>query len=127
MVALLLLVFIFIFIVPTILFSASYTAHIKMNINQNKPYGYVTFERFIKEFNKYKNDSRLEYDYNYKSIFLRYYDDKHVYHNYVYLCASIVMFEDKCMIFYPTDWLKYCQWMKKQFRNNKINGLWDND
>lgn len=124
---LLLLVFIFIFIVPTVLFLASYTTHIEMNINQNKPYGYVTFERFIKEFNKYKNDSRLKYDYDYKSIFLRYYNDEHVCHNYVYLHASIVMFEDKCMIFYPIDWFKYCWWMKKQFKHNKINRLWDND
>lgn len=93
-----------------------YMTHIEMNTSQNKPYDYVTFERFMKEFNKYKDDPRLEYDKSFKSIFLKYWDGEHTYHNDVYLHASIVMFVDKCMIFYPVDWFKYCIWMKRQFR-----------
>lgn len=109
-------------------FVVSYLIHIEMNTSKNKPYDYVTFERFMKEFNKYKDNPRLEYDKNFKSIFLKYWDGyDHTYHNDVYLHASIVMFGDKCMIFYPVDWFKYCIWMKIQFRSNRTIGLWNND
>lgn len=124
---LLLTLFILIFTVMIILFLDSYVTHIQMNIGQKKPYDYVTFDRFIKQFNVYKDDSRLEYDKDYNAIFLRYYDDKHVYYNEVYLHASIVEFQNKCMIFYPIDWIKYCWWVKKQFCHNRIKGLWDAD
>lgn len=113
---------IMLFIIP---FVASYMTHIEMNTNQNKPYDYVTFERFMKEFNKYKDDPRLEYDKSFKSIFLKYWDDENTYHSDVYLHASIVRFVDKCMIFYPVDWFKYCIWMERQFRPNRTRGMWN--
>lgn len=123
----LLVVFLFIIMLFMTLFVASYMTHIEMSTGQHKPYDYVTFERFMKEFNKYKDDPRLEYNKSFKSIFLKYWNDKHTYHYDVYLHASIVMFDDKCMIFYPVDWFKYCIWMKKQFRPNRSRGMWNND
>lgn len=123
----LLVVFLFIIVLLVILFAASYITHVKMNTSQNKPYDYVTFERFMKEFNKYKDDTRLEYDKSFKSIFLRYWDNEHIYRTDVYLHASIVMFMDKCMIFYPVDWIRYCKWVKRQFRPYRIRGMWNND
>ena len=102
-----------------------YSAHVEMNKNEHCPYDFVKFNTFIKEFNKYKNDPELEIRNN-ESIFLRkgHQED-------VYLHASIVKFNDKCMIFYPISFIKYSIW-KKKFIYNKINensyrrkGLWN--
>lgn len=101
-----------------------YSIHIHMNKDEHCLYDFVRFGTFIKEFNKYKEDPRLEI-WRDKSIFLREENQ-----DIVYLHASIVRFNDKCMIFYPIDWARYCIWKKKFIKQNKnkntgrCKGLW---
>ena len=99
-----------------------YATHVDMNKQEHCPYDFVRFSTFIKEFNKYKEDPQLEIWQN-RSIFLRK-DHQDV----VYLHASIVKFNNKCMIFYPIGWALYCNW-KNQFIKQKstyrCKGLWD--
>lgn len=102
---------------------ASYETHITMSKNEHYPYDFVKFNTFIKEFDKYKDDSRLKICCNGRSIFLRVGICE-----IVYLHASIVRFNEKCMIFYPTDWFKYCIWKRNftKLKPNRVKGLWDN-
>ena len=99
-----------------------YATHVDMNKREHCPYDFVRFSTFIKEFNKYKEDPQLEIWQN-RSIFLR-----KDYQDVVYLHASIVKFNNKCMIFYPIGWALYCNW-KNQFIKQKstyrCKGLWD--
>lgn len=102
-----------------------YSIHVDMNKQEHCPYDFVRFSTFIKEFNKYKEDPQLEIWQN-RSIFLRK-DHQDV----VHLHASIVKFNNKCMIFYPISFIKYSIW-KKKFIYNKLNensyrrkGLWN--
>ena len=100
----------------------SYGTHVDMNKREHYPYDFVRFSTFIKEFNKYKEDPQLEI-WQSGSIFLRK-GDQYV----VYLHASIVKFNNKCMIFYPIGWALYCNWEKrftKQKSTNRCKGLWD--
>lgn len=93
-----------------------------MNKNEKIPYDFVHFNTFMNVFEKYKYVPTLKYDKNFKSIFLKQ-DDKII----IYLHASIVKFNDKCMIFYPISWIRYCLWMKNNFKEkNRIIGLWKN-
>ena len=104
-------------------FWVSYSTHIDMNKQEKLPYDYVTLNTFIREFNKYKDDPDLQKnEWNNKSIFLRK-NDKDI----LYLHADIVRINEKCMIFYPIDWIKYCIWMR-QFQkvdSNRVKGLWN--
>lgn len=105
-----------------VFYLASYLTHIQMNKNEKLPYDFVHFGTFIREFDRYKYVPTLQYNKEYKSIFLRQ-NDKRI----IYLHASIVKFNDKCMIFYPISWIKYCIWMRKNFKEgvrNRIKGLW---
>lgn len=103
---------------------ASYITHIQMNIQENLPYDFVHFRTFLQEFNKYQYSPSLEYNKNYKSIFIR--NDGS---NILYLHASIVKFNNKCMIFYPISWIKYSLWIKKKTKkernSNHVKGLWN--
>lgn len=111
-------VFIFILMYITI---SNYIIHIEMNKEKKLPYDYVDFNTFLNEFNKYKDNPDIKYET--QSIFLR---DSN-YDPIVYLHADIVRFGDKCMIFKPLSWFKYCRWIKKQCKNkNRVKGLWDN-
>ena len=102
-----------ILVIGFILWMVSWIVHISMNIDQNKPYDWCTFKTFKREFDKYKN--KLHADDTFRnSIFL----DKTV-----YLHASIIEFNDKCMILYPHSWLRYCIW-KRRFVSNRQRGLW---
>lgn len=103
-----------------------WSIHVNMNKDEKLPYDFVTFKTFMKEFEKYKDDPRLqkyEWNGNKKSIFL-----EGVKGNVVYLHANIVKFNEKCMIFYPLDYIKYCLWMKKFHKKHKkryrVKGLW---
>lgn len=117
------LLYIFIAIFAYIFFVISWTTHIDMNKKENKPYNWCTFKTFIKEFDKYKNNPKLHvrkvvgetsvflYGTNYESI--------------VYLHASIIKFNEKCMILYPHSWLRYCIWKRKFTRSfNRQRDLW---
>ena len=100
----------------------TYATHVDMNKREHCPYDFVKFSTFIKEFNKYKEDPQLEI-WQSGSIFLRK-GNQYV----VYLHASIVKFNNKCMIFYPIGWALYCNWKKqftKQKSTNRCKGLWD--
>lgn len=98
--------------------------HVDMNINEHLPYDFVTFETFMKEFDKYKDDPKLDKSELFKgSIFLE--KDKE---SIVYLHANIVKFNNKCMIFYPFDYIRYCLW-KRNFTHKlkskyRVKGLW---
>ena len=97
--------------------------HIDMNKDEKLPYDYVNFETFIKEFEKYQDDPRLDFS-RPGSIFLRtsYFND------ILYLHADIVRIDNKCMIFYPIDYLKYKIWMKKIHKErdiHRVKGLWN--
>lgn len=100
---------------------ASYTTHIHMNKKENLPYDYVNFKTFIREFDKYRYSLGLERRENGESIFLKG-DNDYV----LYLHASIVKINGKCMIFYPIDWFRYCIWIKKfnKSKGNRVKGLW---
>ena len=101
---------------------ASYTSHIYMNKKQNLPYDYVNFKTFIREFDKYRYSLNLECRENSNSRFLKNNND------YVlYLHASVVEIDGKCMIFYPVDWFRYCIWINrfnKSKGNRRVKGLW---
>lgn len=100
----------------------SYVTHIHMNKKEKLPYDYVSFKTFIREFNKYKYNPRLERRENNNSIILKK-DNDYV----LYLHASIVKIDGKCMIFYPVDWFRYCIWIKRfnKPKGNRVKGLWD--
>lgn len=107
-----------------VIWMVEWGVHVSMNKDEKLPYDFVTFKTFMKEFEKYKNDPRLQkYKYGGKSIFL-----EGVEGNIVYLHASIVKFNGQCMIFYPIDYIKYCLWMKKFNKKPKVNyrvkGIW---
>lgn len=101
---------------------ASYMTHIDMNKGQNLPYDYVSFNTFIREFDKYRYSLGLEHMENGESIFLKG-DNGYV----LYLHASIVKINGKCMIFYPIDWFRYCIWIKRfnKPKGNRVKGLWN--
>lgn len=101
---------------------SSYATHIYMNKKENVPYDYVNFKTFSREFNKYKYSLGLEYNENGESIFLKINNDY-----ILYLHASIVKINGKCMIFYPIDWFKYCIWIKQfnKSKTNRVKGLWE--
>ena len=107
-------------------FIISYTCHIEMNKRENLPYDYVNFDTFIKVFNeyfnKYKNNpgTKIEYGFDGWSAFFMYDKD---YNRIIYLHASIVKFENRCMIFYPLSWIRYCIWMRqyRHVKKRKIN------
>ena len=109
----------FILIICFVGFIFSWSVHISRNKDTGRPYDWCTFDTFIKEFNKYINNPNLEIRAN--SIFL--------YKSYlecdVYLHASIIKFDEKCMILYPLSWIKYCIW-KNSFTKyyNRCKGLW---
>ena len=117
----------FAFILVLFIFFSNWLIHVSMNKDEKLPYDFVTFKTFLNEFEKYKDDPNLQkYECNEKSIFLMK-DKKYL----VYLHANIVKFNDKCMIFYPIDYIKYCLWMKKfnkkpkeNYRVNRVKGLW---
>lgn len=103
---------------------AMWCSHVSMNINEHLPYDFVTFKTFLKEFEKYKDDPELDKSKLFKgSIFLE--KDK-VY--IMYLHANIVKFNNKCMIFYPFSYIRYCLWKKKFTHKPKpkyrVKGLW---
>lgn len=95
-------------------------SHVSMNLDERKPYDFVHFKTFLREFDKYKDDPNLEFGWNNKSIFLRKNGE-----DILYLHAGIVRINGKCMIFYPIDFIKYNVWMKKYNGNNRVKGLWN--
>lgn len=115
---------IFVMLAMVFFYFEFWTIHVDMNKGEKLPYDFVTFNTFIREFEKYKNDPDLQkYQYDGKSIFLQK-NGKFI----VYLHADIVKFNDKCMIFYPLDYAIYCLW-KKNFNkppkdNYRVKGMW---
>ena len=130
--AIFLLIILIVILTGIIYFWICYSTHIYMNHKQNLPYDYVDFETFINVFNyymdKYKDDPNIDIRYGFggsPAIFMRM---KNNYDNYfIYLHADIVQFENKCMIFYPWSWIKYCIWMKQFVNGKRVNGLWKNE
>lgn len=121
------IIVILIIVIIFITLCSSYIVHVQMNLDEHKEYDFVHFNTFLKEFKKYENDPDLEHGYNEKSIFLRKYDENKNRKEILHLHASIVKINDKCMIFYPLDWFKYCKWMKQfmsKSNSNRVKGLW---
>ena len=99
-----------------------------MNRDQNLQYDYVNFKTFINVFNeymdRYKDNSNVNIKYGYyesPAVFMRM---KYNCNYFIYLHASIVKFENKCMIFYPWSWIKYCIWIRKFTKGKHVKGLW---
>lgn len=99
---------------------ACYLAHIDVSLALNKPYDWVGFKTFLMEFDKFKDDQKLEFDKNYKSIFCYGdgYEDKKVYCH-----ASVICFDNKCMILYPISFFRYWLWKLRLFKSNKSNRI----
>ena len=111
--------------VTLIVFSVMWSVHIEMNKENGMPYDWCTFKRFKKEFDKYRNHPQLEKGaFGGESIFLYGANCSHI----VYLHASIIEFNGKCMILYPHSYFWYCIWKwyfnKERKRTNKQKGLW---
>ena len=100
----------------------TWMSHVSVNTSIQKQYYFVNFNTFLKEFNEYKDDPNLFYGWKNSSISLER-NGKHV----VYIRADVVEINEKCMIFYPIDFLKYKIWIKKNYSNNRTNGLSDED
>ena len=123
MIAVLILAVIF-FVVFTIVWFVNWSVHIEMNKEQNLSYDYVTFDTFMREFEKYKDDPRLRIDSSYNSIFL----DKSFMNYILYFHSDIVKINNKCMIFYPISYLRYKRWIKKiTTTHGRVKGLWGGD
>lgn len=87
----------------------SWSLHISMSKNENKPHDWCTFKTFKKEFNKYKKNPKLCIrQFGGDSIFL----DGTSSNDIVYLCVNIIEFNGKRMILYPCSWLRYCIWKR---------------
>ena len=117
-----------IYVLQFIIFISSYLTHIQMNRDQNLQYDYVNFKTFINVFNeymdRYKDNSNVNIKYGYHgspAVFMRM---KYNCNYFIYLHASIVKFENKCMIFYPWSWIKYCIWIRKFTKGKHVKGLW---
>lgn len=98
-----------------------YVTHIHMNLREDKPYDWVKFKTFISTFNKYNKDGNLIFDKSLGGIFS---ENK----GELYLHASIIRFDDKCMILYPIGFFRYWLWkrnlLKKKDRgSNRVKGL----
>lgn len=101
----------------------SWLTHVSMNKDQHKPYDFVNFNTFLREFDKYKNDPDLEFGWDNKSIFLR---KKRA--EVLYIHADVIKINGKCMIFYPLDFIKYKIWIRKfRKKSNRVKGLWNVD
>ena len=112
-----------------IYFIACYSTHIEMNKNQNLPYDYVNFKTFKNVFNSYMNkyidNPNIDIEYGWHGSPAVFMKNKYNYQNkLIYLHASIVEFENKCMIFYPLSWIRYCIWMKQFSNGKRVKGLW---
>lgn len=114
------------FLAGLIILFIDYDTHIEMNKKEHLPYDFVIFDRFIEEFNKYKDNVDLEYNKLYNSWFLE--RPKRI----VYIHAGIIIFNNKCMILYPISFLRFKLWEYKNKRFNILNddrrqkGLWEN-
>ncbi len=110
------LIFVLLYIVAVglVWWMIDWSVHISMNKNQKKPYNWCSFKTFKKEFDKHKDNPKLYIQqFSDFSIFV----DGDGLGDDVYLHASIVMFNGKCMILYPWSWLRYCIW-KRNFAKN---------
>lgn len=102
--------------------------HLSMTKEQRVPYDIVTFDRFLEEFNKYKDDERLEYNKKYNSFVLYGKNLEKILD--IDIHASIIMFNNKCMIIRYRDWHKFVKWEKenkKKYGYGRVVGLWEED
>lgn len=122
----LLFILIVFFLAGIVVLFISWDTHIEMNKKEHLPYDFVTFDRFIEEFNKYKDNVDLKYDKIFNSWFLEKSERT------VYIHADIIIFNNKCMILYPISFLRFKLWEYKNKHLNILNndkrqkGLWDN-
>lgn len=107
-----------------ICFLIDYAEHVKESKKQGCPYDYVHFSVFLREFQRYKDNDNLRIDETFETIRL---GSNNYQHDKIYLTLYIVQFGDKCMIFYPVDYLRYWFWKKKYFRDkySREKGLFE--
>jgi hypothetical protein len=115
MIETLLFLLVFALLIISVCLFASWKTHIDMNKGQNLPYDYVHFKTFIKEFEKYKDDPKLRSNGWKDSIFLQ----DSIGNDILYLHASIVQINNKCMIFYPLSWWRYQRWINNFWGTHK--------
>lgn len=98
-----------------------YLTDASMNKEDLCRYGYVSFDRFMEELDKYigKYQDKIEYDGGYNSLFI--FDDR--YNRIMYIHAGINEFEGRRMIIRFRDYWKYAIWkhsLKSSYKNNQL-------
>ena len=92
---------------------ADYSFHVSYTKGRGYQYDYVTFDTFMRVFNKYVN--KISFNDSWFSC----YPD-------VYINEDIILFENKCMILYPIDYIKFKWWIRKYKNSNmRQKGLWE--
>lgn len=117
----LLVILIAICIVFIVSFMLVWSLHITLSKDEDRPYDYVTFKTFIKVFEQYK--------YPITSIGNRgiYFSNNTPSEYLLYLTDTVVMIENKCMIFYPISYLRYLFFLREKTKQrNRVKGLWTN-
>ena len=96
-----------------IVFWVDYSSHVSSTKEKKCKYDYVTFDTFMRVFNKYVD--KISFN---NSRFSCYPD--------VYVDEDIIKFGDKCMILYPIDYIKFKWWIRKYKNSNmRQKGLWE--
>lgn len=98
-----------------------YICHAIDTIQSGFKYDYVDYNVFLREIKKYEdkkwdinyNEHKIKYYYNYSTIF--------------YLTKYSVHINNKYMIFYPIDYIKYRLWLCEHTSktSNRVKGLWE--
>lgn len=90
-----------------------YSFHVSYTKERKCKYDYVTFDTFMRVFNKYVNKI------SFNGSWLSCYPD-------VYVDEDFIRFGDKYMILYPIDYIKFRWWIRKYKNSNmRQKGLWE--
>lgn len=111
---LLILAFILAFIFVCIII-LPWSVHKAMNATENLPYGKGSYSRFLSEWDRHKDDTRLEIKKNYAAIFdtnMRGYNPDTLYIN-----ADIICFDGKCMQLNWFDYNRFRKWRRKNLKD----------
>ena len=112
--AFLIIVAIILIIILTVLFLMNYSFHVSFTKERKCKYDYVTFDTFMRVFNKYAD--KISFNGSWLSCSP----------GDVYVDEDIIRFGDKYMILYPIDYIKFRWWIRKYKNSNmRQKGLWE--